>query len=138
MPQCITLGNLLHECALRFAEKPFIIEAESEETISYSEFETLTNRCAHGLRKNFPDALDYVGIMLENGIPYLAASYALKKVAAVEVSINRAFRGPALSRMIDLTGASMLITSNDHLDDLYDIRDDIPSVKYLVIVGEID
>ena len=54
--------------------------------------------------------------MLENGIPYLAMSYALKKIDLVEVSINRAFRGPALARMINLTSCETLLSSPAHFD----------------------
>ena len=92
MPLKITLGDLLHNCAQKFGDRPFVTIAETGETISYSDFEALTNRLAHGLQDRFPASLDYAAIFLENGVEYLAASYALKKINAVEVSINRAMR----------------------------------------------
>lgn len=136
MPIDKTLGNLLHDCATRFGKQPFLTIAETDQTLTYTEFESLTNQLAHGLFTKHPDDLAYVGIMLENGIEYLATSYALKKLNAVEVSINRAMRGPSLARMIDLTEATVLITSAAHLDALNDIRDQIPHIRTLIMVGD--
>ena len=102
------LGEILRESATLFAGWPFLTIAPSGETWTYTEFERLTNRFAHGLRACVPELPSHVAIMLENGVEYLAASYALKKLGPVEVSINRAFRGPALARMIQLTGAPIL------------------------------
>ena len=42
-------------------------------------------------------------------------SYALKKIDLVEVSIIRAFRSPALARMINMTSCETLLSSPAHL-----------------------
>ena len=130
------LGELLHGCAVRHGQRPFVTIAETGATISYSDFEILTNRLAHGLVAKFPQTSNYVAIMLENNIEYLAASYAMKKTGFVEVSVNRAFRGAALARMIALTGAEVLFTSNSHLDAINQIREQVPNLRALVIVGD--
>jgi crotonobetaine/carnitine-CoA ligase len=135
MPLRITLGDLLHESAVKHADKPFLTMAETGQTWRYSEFETLTNRLAHGLTERFHGGLSYVAILAENGVEYLAASYALKKINAIEVSINRAMRGAPLSRMIDQTEAKVLITSGAQLDALHDIRDDIGHLRTLIMIN---
>ncbi|MEO8544099.1 MAG: AMP-binding protein, partial [Burkholderiaceae bacterium] len=88
--------------------------------------------------ENFAGALAHVAVMLENNIEYLAASYALKKTGSVEVSINRAFRGTALARMIDLTKASILLSSDAHLDALDQVRAGIPYLRTLVMVDGLE
>ena len=75
----ITLGDLLHNCAEKFAGRPFVTMAETGKTISYGEFEALTNRLAHGLRDRFPDPLDYVAIILENSVEYLATLICIEE-----------------------------------------------------------
>lgn len=134
----ITLGDLLHDCAEKFVNRPFVTIAETGKTVSYSDFEALTNRLAHGLQDRFPDPLDYVAIFLENGVEYLATSYALKKINAVEVSINRAMRGAPLARMIDQTEAPVLVTSCAHLEAVAQVRDEIPHVGTLVMLDAAD
>ncbi len=134
----ITLGDLLHDRATRFANRPFITIAETGETHSYAEFEALTNRLAHGMRARFGDALGYVAIVLENSVEYLATTYALKKINAIDVSVNRAMRGASLARMIAQTKAPVLFTSGEHLDALDQVRDQIPDVETLVMLDAVD
>lgn len=134
----ITLGDLLHDCASRFAERPFITMAETGETHSYGAFETLTNRLAHGLRAYFGESLAHVALVLENSVDYLALTYALKKINAVEVSVNAAMRGVPLARMISQTEAPVLISSEPHLVALDQVRDQIPHVKTLVMLSGLE
>ena len=96
------------------------------------------NRAGHGFRDGvaagrLEAASGHVAIMLENGIPYLAMSYALKKIDLVEVSINRAFRGPALARMINLTACETLLSSPAHFDAIADIAAELPHLRVMVV-----
>ena len=134
----ITLGDLLHDCATRFSDRPFITVAETGETHSYAEFERLTNRIAHGMQDRFGAGLDYAAIVLENGVEYLATTYALKKINTVEVSVNRAMRGAPLARMVDQTQAPVLFTSREHLGALADVCEEIPHVRTLVMLSGAD
>jgi len=107
----VSLGELLRISAAKYTNSPFVTRTETGETLTYADFNRLTNRIAHGLLAQRIKRGDYVGIMLANGIPFLAASYAMKKIGVVEVSLNTTMRGLSLSRMINLTGCRTLITS---------------------------
>ena len=140
MPLRITLGQLLHDCAARFGERPCITMAPSGETLSYAGLESPVNRAAHGFRDGiaggrFNAGSGHVAVMLENGIPYLAMSYALKKIDLFEVSISRAFRGQALVRMINLTSCETLLSSPAHFDALADISGDLPHLRVLIVTA---
>ena len=74
--------------------------------------------------------------MLENSIEYLVASYALKKLNRVEVAVNRAFKGPSLARMINLTECDILITSSSHFAALKDIREALTSIQHLIVLDD--
>lgn len=134
MPLRTTLGDLLHDSAQKFTDRPFLTIAETGLTLSYREFEMLTNRFAHGLREQVYANLSYVAILAQNGVEYLTASYALKKVNAVEVSINCAMRGAPLARMINQTETQVLITDGAHLEALHQIRDDIRHLRTLIMI----
>jgi len=142
MPLRVTLGALIHDCATRFADRPAVTIAPSGETITYAALESLINRLGHGLRGRMATrsgvACGYVAIMLENSIAYLAMAYALKKIDLVEVSINRAFRGAALARMINMTGCEMILTSPAHFDALADISGDLPHLRALIVTEGAD
>ncbi|WP_264214028.1 AMP-binding protein [Leisingera thetidis] len=134
----ITLGDLLHDCAANFADRPFVTMAETGQTVSYGAFEALTNRLAHGMQDRFGSGLGYAAIVLENSMEYLALTYALKKINVVEVSVNRAMRGAPLARMIDQTQAPVLFTSGAHLEALDQVRSGIPHLRALVMMDAAD
>ena len=129
----LTLGELWHQLASTHKDRPAVTEVATDQTMSYLELEQFTNRIAHGFRSLSCANTAYVGIMHENSLSYLAMTYALKKLALIEVSINRAFRGPALARMINLTEAEILMTSPSHFHQLQEVIDDLPHLKQLLV-----
>ena len=143
MPLRTTLGALIHDCATRFADRPAITIAPSGETISYAALDRRINRVGHGMRAQMAAGRlaaesGHVAIMLENGLAYLVMAYALKKIDLVEVSINRAFRGPALTRMINLTGCEILLTSPAHFDAIAEISGDLPHLRTLIVTDGVE
>ena len=148
MSQRISLGELFHRSAISFADRTCITTVPDGKEITYAELDKLINRLAHGLSAILPESNGVsatddisdcsVAIMLENSIEYVALSYALKKINRVEVSINRAFRGQALSRMLNLTGTETLITSVAHFDAINDVIDELKHLRRIVVVGSAD
>ncbi len=134
----ICMGELIHWCANEFSDRPCIVIANTDEAVTYSQLEHRINRIAHGIRDGFECQNPYVAIMLENGIDYVAISYALKKLDKVEVSINRAFRGPVLQRTINLTQCEILFTSAAHFDALKQIASALVHLRYVVVLDELD
>ena len=138
MPLYQTLGAVLHDCSKKYGDRPFLTMAPSGDTWSYAQFERLTNRIAHGLREQFDMLPSHIALMLENSSEYLASTYALKKLDVVEVSINRAFRGPALRRAIHLTETPILMTSSAHFEALESVIDDLPHLTHLIVTDGLD
>tara|TARA_Y100001001_G_scaffold614_1_gene612 strand:- start:218 stop:541 length:324 start_codon:yes stop_codon:yes gene_type:complete len=94
--QKVNLGKLLQNSAEQHCSKTFVTQAETEECLTYGEFNQLTNHIAHGLIGLGVGDKEYVAIMLPSCIQFLASSYALKKIGAIEVAINNNTRGPSL------------------------------------------
>ncbi len=136
--QRVSLGELLQTSAEKFGPRPFITRAETGETLTYTEFNQLVNRIAHGLSAAGITSGDYVGLMLANGISFLAASYAMKKIGCVEVSINNTMRGLPLTRMINLTQCKTLITSEQFFDAIDQIQSDLESLERLVVCDGVE
>jgi len=138
MALCITLGELIHQLAVKYEDRPAITMAVSGETLSYREFDTLINRIGHGLLSLSEIKSTYVGIMHENDLNYLAMTYALKKINKIEVSINRAFKGHSLSRMINLTECDIMMTSTSHFGALDQIKSDLPHLRMLIVTSGVE
>ncbi len=132
--QRISLGALLRDAAQKYGDRPYLTQAETGETLTYTEFNTLTNRIAHGLTALGIQRGDYVGLMLNNSIAFMGCSYAMKKIGAVEVSINTTMRGVALARMINLTGCNTIITCERFIEALATINPDLPNLSQLIMV----
>ena len=137
MNRRMTLGDLFHECAVTHGNRVAVTMAPSGEQISYRELERRINQFAHGFRARFGEGHAYVAIMLENSLEYLIASYALKKLNIIEVAINRAFKGPSLTRMINLTECEILITSSSHFEAISDIEASLSSLQSLIIWDDV-
>ena len=62
--QKVNLGKLLQNSAEQHCSKTFVTQAETEECLTYGEFNQLTNHIAHGLIGLGVGDKEYVAIML--------------------------------------------------------------------------
>ena len=134
----IDLGGLLETQAARRGGRPFVKMVDDEHWVTYAEFNQRANRVAHGLTAIGVGKNDYVCIVLRNCIEYLVFSYALKKIAAVEVSINTEFRGVGLTRLLNLTGAKLVITESVFIETLANVQAELTDVERLLFVDNTD
>lgn len=130
------LGLLLESQAAKFPHNRFITLAESGENYSYRQFNTLVNQVAHGIFQLGMSPQEHVLIMLNNGLEFLTASYALKKLAAVEVAINSEFRGVALERMLGLTSARILVTASEYFEALAEASVQMAQIEIIITTGQ--
>ena len=131
-----TLGNLLQEQARRLGPREFIHFINTGERLSYQAFNRRCNQLAHGLARLGVSHGDFVAIMLRNSIEFLVASYALKKLGAVEVSLNVDFRGQTLVRTVNLTASPILKTTDEFLSPLGDVADQLVHLETLVVADD--
>ena len=134
----IDMGSLLEKQARDRGERPFVKMIDDPQWITYREFNERANRVAHGLSAVGVKPGDYVCILLGNCVEYLLFSYALKKLAVIEVSINTEFRGVGLTRLLNLTGAELVITEGAFVDALTDIEADLLHIERLLFLDAAD
>lgn len=80
------IGALIRRAALQFKDAPCLTEGDL--TISFREFDRLTDRVGNALLELGLKPNDRVGILLPNGIDCLVAYYALAKAGLVRVPLN--------------------------------------------------
>ena len=130
------VGSLLERQALELGERPFVKMVGDSNWVTYAEFNEQVNRLANGLvalgiRRN-----EYVCIVLGNCVEYLVCSYALKKIGAIEVSINTEFRGVGLTRLLNMTQATTVITETSFIEPLSAVQSDLVDVRRLIFLDE--
>jgi carnitine-CoA ligase len=127
----IDLGGLLEERAATDGDRPFIAMAGGVR-LTFGEFNARANRVAQGLRESGVGPGDRVAIMLRNSPEFLFASYALKKLGAVEVAINTEFRGRGLVHTLNLTEPKLLVTEDEFLEPIGAVSGELTGVGRLV------
>ena len=132
------MGSLLEKQARERHDSPFVTMAGDDDWVTYGAFNVLANRLAYGLMGLGVKNGDYVCMVLTNSIDYLAFSYALKKIGAIEVSINVEFRGVGLTRLMNMTGAKVVVTEALFIEPLGDIADDLTHIETLVFIDDAD
>jgi crotonobetaine/carnitine-CoA ligase len=130
----IDLGSLLEERANEDGDRTFLVMAD-DLRLSFAEFNERVNQVAHGLEGVGVGREDRVAIMLPNSLEFMLASYALKKIGAVEVAINTEFRASGLAHTLNLTGAELLISSRELLEPLGAVRDRLEHVRTVALCG---
>jgi crotonobetaine/carnitine-CoA ligase len=130
----IDLGSLLEERAAELGDRPFLIMADGV-LLTFSEFNERVNAVAHGLAEEGVRRDTRVIIMLPNSLEFLLASYALKKLGAVEVAVNTAFRGTGLAHTLNLTEAELLILDEELVEAVAAVRDRLTSIGRVAVLG---
>lgn len=130
------MGAILETQADKYRDAPFLTVI-GQASYSFGDFNKAVNRAAHGLRDLFAIGPgDCVAIMMRNSIEFCVASYALKKLGAVEVAINTDFRGPGLAHAVNLTGAKIALADAASADALSAIADSLSQLASLVVTGD--
>lgn len=80
------IGALIRRAALHYGDRPCLVEGAR--TVSFREFDALTDRLGNNLRGLGLESGDRVGVLLPNGIDCLVAYYALAKAGLVRVGLN--------------------------------------------------
>ncbi len=80
------IGSLIQRAALYYADAPCL--TEGRRTVSFREFDELTNRLANSLLALGLSPGDRVGVLLPNSIDCLVSYYAVAKAGLVRVGLN--------------------------------------------------
>jgi carnitine-CoA ligase len=129
------LATVLEHRARQTPDRIFLATPGSE-PVSFAEFNRSANRLAHGLHESLDiRSGECVPVMMRNCNEFLVASYALKKVGAIEVAINTDFRGTGLAHALNLTRARVLVLGADLFGYVAELASELPHVEYVLLAG---
>lgn len=80
------IGTLINRAAVQFGDAPCV--TEGDRTLSFIEFDQITNRLANALRARGLNSGDRVAVILPNSIDCLICYYAVLKAGLVRVQLN--------------------------------------------------
>ena len=127
------IWHLLHESARRFPDKEALVHGE--ERLNYSEVARRVNGLAAGLRTGGLRRGDRMGIYLEASIPQAISIFGISHAEGVYVPINALLHDEQVMHIARDCTMKGLITTADRLASLAEVLPQIPSLKFLVVVG---
>lgn len=117
--------------AEKYGEKPFLFSEET--SVSYRTFDRLTDRIAYGLDKLGIRRGDHVAILHPNSVQTLLGYFSIIKAGGVVVPINPVYTPREVRFILNNSEAKGLILYEDFLSLIEEIRDEIPSVRQIIV-----
>lgn len=136
-----TLGRLAHTWAKRRPHHTALVDGERR--VSYAELDHLADRFAAGLDDLGLAPRDRVVVHLPNTAEFVITLVALARIGAVPVLCLPAHRAHEIRHLASLADAVAYIAPDvhagfDHRVLAREIRESVPSLRHVVIVGEPD
>lgn len=129
-----TLGELLDDQAVRNPQKPALIFKGRSWT--YLEFQREVNRIANALNRLGAAQGDKVAFFLPNCAEFLFAVFAVSKIGAVFVPLNPASTSEEAEYVLQHSGASLCLASQELLPLIDSLRAKLPELKQVIVTGD--
>lgn len=126
------IRNLFETTAHRTPDKVFFVFRDRE--ITYKNFFETVNRVANGFLSLGIRKGDRIAILLPNCIEFPYAWLAANMIGAVMVPVNARFVAPEIAYILNHSEARILVTSEQYLETIESIRNNIPHLKIIISV----
>ena len=125
---------VLEQWATKTPDKTCIFYGEENRHISYKEFNEIANSIANSLIAKGVKKGDRISVFLNYHHPVLSimSMFGIWKTGAIYSPINCSFFGRLLAYQLNDTDPKFLITENDFIQRLNDIKDDIKPLEILL------
>lgn len=130
----LSLADVLEHRAREDGDRVFL--RCDERTWTYAQARDEAARLAHGLATLGVRPGTAVCLMLHNSPEFVLTSLAIAWLGAVEVPINTAYRAELLRYQIDDAQAGTIVIHADLLPRLEAVRDGVPGLRDVVVVGD--
>ena len=139
IPERFNMGvDVCDKHAALTPDKPALIVADPEVedvTFTFRQMKTLSDQLANLLIAKGMKQGDRIGIFLSQSVEAALAHVAAWKMGAISIPLFTLFGEDALAFRLQDSGAKTLITDIDNLHKLEAIRDELPDLKTIFVVG---
>ena len=109
---------------------------ERERRFSFDDLKAQSNRLANALKANGAKSGDRIGILLPQCPETLLSHIAAYKLGCVALPLLTLFGPMAIEyRLLD-SGAKIVITNSENLAKIIEVRDRLPDLKIIMVVGK--
>ena len=130
----MNLRDFVENQAKKYKDKTFLFWEDSK--ISYSQLNELSNKVANllyelGIRKG-----DKVSVYLPNMPEYVYLYLGIPKIGAITGPVNSLFKTREVKFVVEHSEAKAIITIPKLMDIVNEIRNDLPNLKHVIVIGE--
>ena len=126
------LSRVIADRAHRLGDRIAVIAPDETATLTYADLADGAARAASGLVALGVAPGDRVATMLPPSVPYLRAWLGAAWAGAVDVPVNTAYKGYFLEKVINETGARVVVVDDAWLDEV--LAADLPDVEHIIPV----
>jgi acyl-CoA synthetase (AMP-forming)/AMP-acid ligase II len=137
---CIHIGEMLARNARMYPDEIALVERWVEtgkrREITWKEFDRMANKFANALLKRGVVKGDKVLHIMMNSIDWLIAYFGVIKTGAWVVPLNFRFSSEEIKYCIDVSEPKVVIFGPEFTERIEAIKDECPTVRHYVFVGE--
>ncbi|HBT97777.1 MAG TPA: AMP-dependent synthetase [Desulfobulbaceae bacterium] len=131
--------NLAHACleknARRIPHRPAVIDGVSGHIRSYAELNAQASAAANALKSLGVGKGDRVALYLPNIPEFIVAFFAIAKIGAIAVHLNKMLKKMEINFILEHSGAKILIGMGEQTNEnVLPIWDSIPSLEKIIFV----
>ncbi len=108
---------------------------EKEQRFSFDDLKVQSNRLANALKANGAERGDRIGILLPQCPETLLSHIAAYKLGCVALPLLTLFGPMAIEYRLRDSSAKIVITNDENLSKIIEIRDRLPELKLIMVVG---
>jgi carnitine-CoA ligase len=125
------LANIIRKKAQSNPDKTFILY--KDKSISYGDFDNISNRIASSFRRLGVAKGDKVCIIAKNSPEFLYTWFGLAKLGAIEVPINTALKGDLLSYIINDSDAKFVVVDEEFIERFTFVEKSLTKVRGIIV-----
>ena len=126
------LPRILRDRAEAHPDRPYIRFGDGE-WVTYGEIDARATRIANALIARGLKKGECVSTLMPNSVDQVALWFGILRAGGVQSPINLAYRGDFLSWVINLPQSRFLVISDDLLDRLDHVADDLPVLEQVFV-----
>jgi acyl-CoA synthetase (AMP-forming)/AMP-acid ligase II len=132
----IGLTQFVMQHASRLGDKTAVVCAVTRQSYSYTQLAHAIDRASAGFHKCGVRKGHVVGIVSANAPDFTVAFLALAAIGAVVSTVNPNSTAAEIARQFNDSSAMMLVTSEAMFDKCAEVKQQVPTVRQIVVLGE--
>lgn len=128
------VARVLDRNAWRHGDRPAV--TTEDESLTHAELAALVRRLVSGLRGVGLDRGDVVALLLDNGVNFLASTFAANGIGAVFLPLNLRLAFTEWQYIVAHSGAKFLIAEERFADAARRLSSECPGLQHVIVTGD--